>query len=245
MGAMGLLGNVMMGVGGKVIDYAMQEGRLLREERMRELDRQFQSSEAQKGRDFTGSESEKKRAYDAEQAGIGREFDLKKIGVNHENSVDLAEINNDASMARQGASNAFQAEQADKTRSNGLLTKIEEDGSGRKYRVKADGSGVEYLDGVQGVDKRKKAAEDAASEVASSVIGKDSSMGNEDRYAKYTAVYNAEMEKRGYPQPKGASTPSPSSNVGNKTTIRTRAEYDALPSGSKYVAPDGSERTKP
>lgn len=209
MGAMGLLGNVMMGVGGKVIDYAMQEGRLLREERMRELDRNwrseesakdrtFRSEEARTDREFRSGESEKEREFKSGESEADREFRSGESKAERELRMQLQGSSQAHGASEAEKARAFQAEQAEKTRANGLLTKIEEDGSGKKYRVKADGS-IEYLDGVQGIDKRKQLADKAARERADSVIGKDSGMqAPEQRNETWQKVYDQEMERQGY-----------------------------------------------
>lgn len=199
MGAMGLLGNVMVGVGGKVMDYAMQEGRLLREERMRELDRQWRSEESAKDRTFRREEANTDREFRSGESEKERDFKSGESEAERELRLQLQGSSQAHSASEADKARAFQADQAEKTRSHGLLTKIDEDGSGRKYRVKADGS-VEYLDGVQGIDKKKQLADKAARERANAVIGKDNSgaQSPEDRNVAWQKVYDQEMDRQGY-----------------------------------------------
>ena len=244
MGAMGLLGSVMAGVGGKVVDYAMQEGRMLREERMRELDRQWRSSEAEKGRAFESEKLDKQHGYSMDERGFSAERDDKRAEMTHNFSMERDELNAGRDDSRSQREIDARREEAEASRDFQRETGVKESADGRLYRIGKDG--VEYLDGAKGTDKMRLAADKAARETADSAIGKGEAGSDAgQRYQAWKIIYDQEMKRQGYGSTGLLNGDAALPPVGGKATIRTRAEYDALPKGAKYVAPDGSERIKP
>ncbi|UXY14758.1 hypothetical protein N8I74_15755 [Chitiniphilus purpureus] len=99
----------------------------------------------------------------------------------------------------------------------------------------------------------------SAGDVYSSRVGRYNDLA--ERYRSYAADYGADPERVARPEPiqRGAAAGKPTSSAGGakpaqntaptkpatKLKITSKAEYDRLPSGTQFIAPDGSVRRKP
>ncbi len=63
--------------------------------------------------------------------------------------------------------------------------------------------------------------------------------GEADDYFRYTGRKKGELQVPGAP---GAAPPG--AGGGGLPRVTTKAERDALPPGTRYIAPDGSERVR-
>jgi hypothetical protein len=259
-----VLGGLAEGVGAGLVERA----RMLKDEAMAEAEREFRGSEAQKDRNFRSEESELDRALRTDLA------EKSEAGADRRNAARIGAANSRAQLQIEARREAAAAEQAwragetEKAREHEMrLQELQQQGGGDlmlgegggAYRVGGDtatpitgpdgepfrpAAGTGFGQGDVGRDDIAKMIADEAKRLSDPDLafarGDEPPSADEAEKIAARRVY----QRLGMEPPAWARE-STAPTDGEMPAPQSEAEYNALPSGTRYRHPDGQIKVKP